>query len=101
MLLYGIDVILGLRTILTIINLGILTLLTYMFVKRYLRIRSNFTLGFSLFGMALFFRTFLSAPFVKILVFNVPTSSVIDPYRLIADVFEFLALLIFLYISTR
>lgn len=95
------DPILISRLVLSFFNLVILLALIYMFVKKYREIPSTFTLGFLLFALALFFRTLFAAPIVKIFVFGIPTASVVDPYRLIADIFEFVSLLIFIYISTR
>ncbi len=89
------------RLAFSIINLVILSVLVYIFLKRYLDLKSTFTLGFLLFAMALFFRTFFAAPIIKVFVFGVETSSEVDHYRLIADVFETLALSIFIYMSTR
>lgn len=93
--------ILYIRLIISIINLIILTYLIYTFAKKYREIKSEFTLGFLLFALALWLRTFFAAPIVKIFIFGISTASIVDPYRLIADVFELFALGIFLYISTR
>ncbi len=93
--------ILYIRLIISIVNLSILTYLIYAFAKKYREIKSEFTLGFLLFALALWFRTFFAAPIVKIFIFGISTASIVDPYRLIADVFELFALGVFLYISTR
>ena len=95
------DLILTARLVFSIINLAILSVLVYIFFKRYLELKSTFTLGFLLFALALFFRTFFAAPIIKIFILGVETSSVVDSYKLIADVFETLALTIFVYMSTR
>lgn len=95
------DLILTARLVFSVINLAILSGLVYIFFKRYLELKSTFTLGFLLFALALLFRTFFAAPIIKVFVFGIEASSVVDPYRLIADMFETLALLVFIYISTR
>ncbi|WP_457555962.1 hypothetical protein [Candidatus Pyrohabitans sp.] len=95
------DLILTARLVFSVINLIILSVLVYIFFKRYLELKSTFTLGFLLFALALFFRTFFAAPIIKVFVFGVETSNVVDHYRLIADIFETVALLIFIYLSTR
>ena len=89
------------RTVLSIINITILVLLIYLYIKRYLKVRSEFTLGFALFSVALLFRTVFSSPMIRFFVFGDPHSSIIDPYRLIADVFELSALIILLYMTTK
>ncbi len=95
------DVILTARLVFSLINLAILSVLVYIFFKRYLELKSPFTLGFLLFSLALFFRTFFSAPIINILVSGVGTSNVLDNFRLIADIFETFALSILVYLSTR
>lgn len=96
-----IDWILYTRLGFSLANISILLVLTYIFFRRYRELKSPFTLGFLLFSLALFFRTFFAAPIVKILFFGVSTHSVVDPYRLIADVFELFSLLILIYLTTR
>ncbi len=95
------DIIFKSRLLFSIVNLVILVVLVYIFFRRYIELKSTFTLGFLLFGMALLFRTFFAAPIVKVFIFGVETSSVVDHYRLIADIFETISLLIFVYIATR
>jgi hypothetical protein len=89
------------RMVLSSFNLVILAGLIYFFVRKYREVPSTFTLGFLLFALALFFRTLFAAPIIKVFLFGVTTSSVVDPYRMVADLFELASLLIFLYISTR
>jgi len=89
------------RVVFSIANAAILVFLIYMFMKRYLKVKSEFTLGFLLFSTALLFRTVFSSPVLRFMILHEPAHSIIDPYRLVADVFEFSALAIFLYISTR
>ncbi|GBE55002.1 MAG TPA: hypothetical protein ENH28_05950 [Euryarchaeota archaeon] len=95
------NIILTARFIFGVINLTILTVLVYFFFKRYREVKSTFTLGFLLFALALFFKTFFSAPIIKVFIFGVKTSNVVGPYMLIADIFETISLLIFIYITTR
>jgi hypothetical protein len=95
------DFILTARLVFSVINLIILSLLVCIFFKRYLELKSVFTLGFLLFALALLFRTFFAAPIIKVFVFGVETSSVVDHYRLVADVFETLALSILVYLSIK
>lgn len=96
-----VDVIWAARMVLSLINLAILIFLINSFIKRYAEVKSEFTLGFLLFSLALFFRTLFSSPILRLVFLGEETHSVVDPYRLIADIFEFVALSIFLYISTR
>jgi len=95
------DWILTARLIFSIVNLAILVILISIFFRRYRELSSPFTLGFLLFSLALFFRTFFAAPIVKVFVFGVATSNVVDHYRLIADIFELFSLTILMYLSTR
>jgi hypothetical protein len=89
------------RVVLSSINLALLVILISLFIKKYRTIRSEFTLGLLLFSLALFFRTLFSAPLINYFVFGSTVSLPVDPYRLIADVFELIALTIFIYIATR
>ncbi len=95
------ELILTARLVFSVINIAILSVLVYIFFKRYIELKSTFTLGFLLFALALLFRTFFAAPIIKVFVLGVETSDAVDTYRLIADVFETLALSIFVYLSTR
>lgn len=95
------DVILLTRLVISSINLLILLVLIYIFIHKYRELPSTFTLGFLLFALALFFRTLFAAPIIKVFVFGISSSSIVDPYRLIADIFELVSLLIFIYITTR
>ncbi len=95
------DPILTARLVFSVINLLLLSVLVYIFFKRYVELKSTFTLGFLLFALALFFRTLFAAPIVKVFVFGMDASSVVDPYRLVADVFETISLCILTYLSTR
>jgi len=95
------DPVLTARLFFSVINLLLLSVLVWIFFRRYIELKSTFTLGFLLFALALFFRTLLAAPIVKVFVFGVDVSSVVDHYRLVADVFETIALSILVYLSTR
>lgn len=96
-----IDTIWAARMTLSVVNIVILSFLIYIFTKRYLQIKSEFTMGFLLFALALFFRTVFSSPIVRFFVLGEESHSIVDPYRMIADIFEVVALSIFLYISTK
>lgn len=95
------DIIWAARMIFSILNIAILSFLIFVFSKRYFQLKSEFTLGFLLFALALFFRTLFASPLVRFFILGEESHSIIDPYRLIADVFELSALMIFLYISTK
>jgi hypothetical protein len=95
------DLILTARLVLSLINICFLVFLIMIFSRRYMELKSPFTLGFLLFSLALFFRTFFAAPIIKVLIFGLATHSIVDPYRLIADVFELVSLIILLYLTTR
>ncbi len=91
------DWILTARLAFSIVNLLMLVILIFIFFRRYRELRSPFTLGFLLFALALFFRTFFAAPIIKVIVFGVATSNVVDHYRLIADAFEMFSLTLLIY----
>lgn len=95
------DIIFATRTVLSVANISILIILIYFFIKRFLELRSEFTSGLLLFSVALLFRTVFSSPIIRFFVLGDPHHSIVDPYRLIADILELSALAIFLYISTR
>ena len=86
---------------LSIINMLLLIILICIFIRRYIDIPSKFNLGFLLVMVALFFRTFFSSPVIRFFVFGLETHSLIDSYRLIADIFETFALALFLFMSTK
>ena len=87
--------------IFALINLLLLFMLISIYVNEYKRIHSVFTLGFLIFVVTMFFRTFFSDTIIKLLFFDVRTASVLDEYRIFADISEFIALSVFLYFSTR
>jgi hypothetical protein len=95
------DIIWLARMSFSIVNIFLLILLIYLFVQRYRDIRSKFNLGFLLIVLSLFFRTLFSSPVIRFVFLGVEAHSIVDPYRLVADFFEFIALTTFLYISTR
>ncbi|MBI5253265.1 MAG: hypothetical protein HY930_02540 [Euryarchaeota archaeon] len=95
------DIIWATRMSLGLINIALLIFLIYHFSKRRSEIPSIFTTGFLLIALALFVRTVLSSPIIRFILFNEERHTIVDPYRLIADVFEFIALGTFVYISTR
>ncbi len=86
---------------LSIINLSILAILINAFIKRYMQIKSEFTMAFLLFSLTLFLRTLFASPILRLIILGEETHSIVDPYRLVADIFELIALSIFFYISTR
>ena len=88
------------RLLLSLVNLCILGTLIYIFAKKQLLFHSTFTLGFLIFAIALFIRTFFASPILGIF-FGIFEGSYVDPYRLIADTFELAALLTFLYLIER
>jgi hypothetical protein len=89
------------RVVVDIVDMTLLLVLMGLFVKRYKEVKSEFTLGFLLVVSALFIRTLFSAPILRFLMLHQETSTIMDPYRLVADLFELGALSVFLYISTR
>jgi hypothetical protein len=89
------------RMSLSIVNMSLLAVLIFIYTKRYMDIRSKFNLGFYLVVVALFFRTLFSSPVLRFFLLHTEAHSIVDPYRLIADVFELVAVSIFLYITTR
>lgn len=95
------DIIWFARMSFSIINMVLLILLVNIFIRRYIDIRSKFNLGFLLIVLSLFFRTLFSSPVIRFVFLGVEAHSIVDPYRLLADFFEFIALTTFLYICTR
>lgn len=88
-----------LRFGISLINLCLLGVFIFIFGKRHLQFRSTFTLGFLIFAIALFIRTFFASPIFNMLLgYEVEIG---DYYRFIADIFELAALLIFLYVIER
>lgn len=90
-----------LRMILSLINLSLIFMLISIFLNEYKKVNSPITLGFLLFVIALFFRTIFAGPIIRLIFIGVRTPSVVDPYRLIGDFFELIALCLLLYLSTR
>lgn len=88
------------RLVLSLINLCILGYFIYVFGRKQIVFHSKFTLGFLIFAIALFVRTFFASPILAV-VFGVTEEPYTDPYRLIADLFELAALLTLLYILER
>lgn len=95
------DIIWTARMSLSLINIVLLIILIYIFSKRRLEVCSIFTTGFLLIALALFVRTLFASPIIRLVFLNEARHTIVDPYRLVADVFEFIALSTFVYISTR
>ncbi len=79
----------------------LLFILILLFIRRYIDIPSKFTLGFLLVVVALFFRTFFSSPVIRFFFFGLETHTIVDPYKLIGDIFETFALATFLFMSLK
>jgi hypothetical protein len=94
------DTIWIIRMGLSLVNLSLLLIFIYIFTKKHAKLRSEITLGFLLFTIALFMRTFFASPLLKI-PFGIVTASIVDPYRIIADLFELAALLTLLFILEK
>jgi hypothetical protein len=89
------------RMLLTLINLLLLLMLINLNLVEYKKLNSPITLGFLLFVFALFFRTLFSAPLIHLIFIGTRVSSIVDPYRIIGDAAELIALVMLLYLSTR
>lgn len=95
------DIVWSVRMAFAMVNLTLLFMLISLHLNEYKKVNSEITLGFLLFVTALFFRTLFSAPVVHVIFFGTRISSLVDPYRIIADFAELLALVVLLYVSTR
>ncbi|NOZ76810.1 MAG: hypothetical protein GXO65_03865 [Euryarchaeota archaeon] len=95
------DKIWAIRVVVDIVDISLLVVLVGLYIKRYEEVKSEFTMGFLLVAAALLIRTLFSAPFLRLVILHQEISTVIDPYRLVADFFELGALSVLLYISTR
>lgn len=91
----------SLRMVFTSVNLMLLFMLISLYVNEYKKVNSPFTLGFLLFVVALFFRTFFSSPVIDLIFYDVRKVSPVDSYKIFADLSEFIALIILVYFSTR
>jgi hypothetical protein len=82
------------------INMVLLIVLIYLFLQDYIKVRSYFTLGLVIFAVVLFINALLSCPSVQYL-FSEYEACPYEPYHAAASVFETIALVVLLYISTR
>ncbi len=85
--------------VLSVVNIVFLSIMIYIFTLRYREISSRFNLGFLLIVVALLLRTFFSSPIIRLALLHEEVHSLVDPYRLVADIFETIALCTFLLIS--
>lgn len=95
------EIIWSIRMIFASINLVLLFMLISIYVNEYKKVNSVFTLAFLIFVVTLFFRTFFSTPVIDVIFYDIRTASILDKYKILADVSEFIALSILLYFSTR
>lgn len=86
-----------LHAVITIANIILLALLVYYFYQSYKDVKSKFALGLVLFALVLLLNGFFILPMFYEL-FTPSHSCPYDPYYTAAGVFEFLALLILLYL---
>ena len=93
------SIIVSLEILLSTINMIILALLIVQFYREYEEVKSKFTIGFLAMSLALMAKTIFSAPIIRFFVFHVEYSTGVDIYRLIGDLFETIALIIFCWIS--
>jgi len=96
--MYGIDAVTAARMALGLFNLVLLVAILVIAYRDYRKVRARFTLGVMLFGLALLFHTLVMNP-----IFHLPTCAVLSGDVLLvlflaADVFEAVALSVFLYL---
>ena len=82
---------------LSMATLFLLTVLLYIYLKDYNRIRARFTLGLIIFLTALLFQAIFTLPVIHA-VFGFSSAS-LGPFSLLTNLFEAVALSIFLYLS--
>ncbi|WP_456475815.1 hypothetical protein [Candidatus Pyrohabitans sp.] len=83
-----------------LINITLLIVLIYLFLQDYRKVRSDFTLGLVIFAVVLLINALLSCPNLQYLISGYQPC-IYEPYQAAASVFESLALIVLLYISTR
>jgi hypothetical protein len=88
-----------LKSILAVGNIILLLVLLFIYVRNYRRIKSKFTLGLIIFALLLLTQAFFSHPLVPaIRGHHWPEMGV---FTVLPDLFEFVALIALLYISTK
>jgi hypothetical protein len=85
------------RTVLTTVNIAILSILTASYAMIYSKTRSTFTIGLLIFSAVFLMKDVLASPFV-IGLFSF-TISGLGPFALIEPFLEFMALSVLLYLS--
>jgi hypothetical protein len=83
---------------LSIANLFLLSALLYTYMKDYKEIKARFTLGLIIFLIALLFQTIFTLPIIHV-IFGFSSAS-LGPFSALTNIFELIALSIFLYLST-
>jgi hypothetical protein len=86
-----------LHTVFTLANIGLILILLFYFYKSYRQIRSRFTLGLMIFAIVFLVNAIFRCPLFQLL-FITGQNCPYTPYYTIASGFEFVALLILLYL---
>ncbi len=84
-------------TILTLANIGLILVLLFLFYQSYKEIRSKFTLGLMIFAVVLLVNAVFQCPIFQTL-FTAEKDCPFTPYYTVASGFQFIALLILIYL---
>jgi len=90
----------NLQAIITLGNVILLLCLLAIYAKNYEQIKSKFALGLIAFVILLLVQTFTSNPFVHVM-WGFRHINALGLFTIVPDLFEFVALLILLYISLK
>lgn len=91
---------LNIKALITLVNLIFLFYLLFIYQKNYREVKSMFSLGLIIFIILLIVQTFTSNPFIYHL-WGFRHLEAFGFSRIMPDIFEFVALLILLYISRK
>jgi len=85
------------HTLLTLANIVLILVLLYIFYQSYKEIKSRFTLGLMIFAVVLLVNAVIQCP-VFYTLFTIEEHCPFTPYYTVASGFQFIALLILIYL---
>jgi hypothetical protein len=94
------DIMYSLYSVLTLINIVFVLILLYYFVQTYREVKSKFSLGLAIFALVYLVNAILRCPAFYFL-FTPEHSCPYNPYYTIAAGFEFVALVILIYLVRK
>ncbi|NOZ77371.1 MAG: hypothetical protein GXO65_06890 [Euryarchaeota archaeon] len=97
------DLLYTVYSVVTVGNIFLLLVLSYIFVQDYMKVRSKFTIGLVLFAGLLLLKALISCPIISLFFFGSTCSYMEAEVRLeaYAALVQFLGLLVFTYIVIR